>query len=81
MTLGFVHLGGFSLWWLLGILAILPLLALVYFKLTRMPWFSSHRLTVCIILSILAHIVLLTGAYMVKLFELPTVLGDGAIPN
>lgn len=79
MTWGFVQLGGLSLWWLIAISAILLLLAAIYVKLTRMPWFRSHRLTVCIALSVLAHIVLITGAYMAKLFELPTIAGDGAI--
>ena len=79
MTVGFVQLDGLSPWWFLALAAILALLTGIYFKLTRMPWFRSHRLTVCIVLSVLAHVVLITGAYMAKLFELPTMVGDGAI--
>ncbi len=79
MTWGAFQFASISLWWLLAIVAVLLSLAAVYFKLSRMPWFRSRRLTVCIVLSVLAHVVLIAAAYMSKLFELPVIAGDGAI--
>ena len=79
MNLALIDIGGLTWWWLLAIPVVALLLWACHRLMTRVRWLRDRKLTVCILLSVIAHAVLLTGAYMAKLFEIPNLAGDGSI--
>ena len=60
-------------WWIVGAGSLLLLVAVVV--LARLKWTQSQPIRACIVLSVFAHILLLTACYLTQLFDLPYVGG------
>ncbi len=75
----FLNSDHFSWWWLLTIPVVVLAVFGLYRIITRSERFQDHKLTVCIVLSVLAHLMLLSGAYMADFFAFPDFVGDGTI--
>ena len=64
-------------WTVISIAAILLVLSVVI--LARLRWTQSRPFTTCVALSVVAHILLVSSAYLIRVFDVPAPVGEVAI--